>query len=102
MTDKQVIKALECCVAKENCEEVSCEICPYCRVYDCKEVMLKNAIDLINRQKAENDRLLQKMQQLKSEAIKEFAKYMIDKSQNSIIQVSDIPDYAKEMTVVDR
>ena len=37
--------------------------------------------------------------QIKFEAIKEIAKYIIDKSQNGIIQVSDIPDYVKEMTV---
>lgn len=37
-------------------------------------------------------------EQAKFEAIKEFAKYIIDKSQNGIIQVSDIPDYVKEMT----
>ena len=36
----------------------------------------------------------------KSEAIKEFAKYIMNKSQNGTIQVSDIPDYAKEMTEV--
>ena len=36
--------------------------------------------------------------QIKMEAIKDFAKYMIDKSTNGIIQVSDIPDYVKEMT----
>ena len=107
-TDEQIIKALKCCIAQENCEEVSCEICPYNKVYDCKEVMLKNALDIFNRQKteikrlekesldkektynneyflrkeiedelkdykAENKRLLQKLQQAKSEAIKEFA-----------------------------
>ena len=37
-------------------------------------------------------------EQAKIESIKEFAKYIIDKSQNGIIQVSDIPDYVKEMT----
>ena len=39
-------------------------------------------------------------EQAKIEAIKEFAKYIIDKSQNGIIQVSDIPDYVKEMMEV--
>ena len=45
--------------------------------------------------RAENE---QEINQIKSEAIKEFAKYIIDKSQNGIIQVSDIHDYVKEMT----
>ena len=39
-------------------------------------------------------------EQAKIESIKEFEKYIIDKSQNGIIQVSDIPDYVKEMTEV--
>ena len=40
------------------------------------------------------------MKVIRVQAIKEFAKYIIDKSQNGIIQVSDIPDYVKEMTEV--
>ena len=38
----------------------------------------------------------------KSEAIKEFAKYIINNSQNGIIQVSDIPDYVKKMMEADK
>ena len=97
-TDEQIIKALECCIAQENFEEISCEICPYERVCDCKEIVLQNALDLINRQKAEienlkqiideEDREILKLQKrivfwredlnyqpekIKSEAIKEFA-----------------------------
>lgn len=59
--DEQIIEALKCCIAQENCEEVSCEICPYNKVYDCKEVMLKNALDIFNRQAAENERLTAKI-----------------------------------------
>lgn len=51
MTDEQIIKPLECCVAQEDCEEVSCEICFYERVYDCKKEMLQNTLNFINRQK---------------------------------------------------
>ena len=50
MTDEQIIKASENAIA-----------------------VVDWAIDLINRQKAEIERLLQKLQQAKSEAIKEFA-----------------------------
>ena len=60
-TDEQIIKALKCCIAQENCEEVSCEICPYDKVYDCKEVMLKNVLDIFNRKNAENERLKAKI-----------------------------------------
>lgn len=94
MTDEHIIKALECCIAKENCEGISCEICPYDKVYDCKEEMLQNVLDLINRKKAEIESLKQivyedskeiielhrrivfwqeNLRSSKSEAIKEFA-----------------------------
>lgn len=50
MTDNEIIKALECC----NYNNYKCDNCPYiykaCTVY-------KDAIDLINRQKAEIERL---------------------------------------------
>ena len=56
-TDEQIIKALECCIAQENCEEISCENCPCDRVYNCKETMLQNALEVFNRQASENERL---------------------------------------------
>ena len=38
--------------------------------------------------------------EIKSEAIKEFAKFIIDKSQSGMIRTADIPGYVKEMTEV--
>lgn len=125
MTDKQIIKALECCVAKENCEEVSCEICSYEKVYDCKEEILQNALDLINRQKTEIERLkerisyleesidcsrkeynslLQKLQHARAEAIKEFAERLKSVQtqgfweENAYVSVDDIDNLVEEMT----
>ena len=50
MTDNDIIKALECC----GCDNYQCDKCPYayktCTVY-------KDSLDLINRQKAEIERL---------------------------------------------
>ena len=96
MTDIEIIKALDCC----NRIGGSCEICPlyqgtlYCGTTSCIKDMALNALDLIScqkekikefdgkiviqqgmidYQKAENERLLQKLQRAKSEAIKEFA-----------------------------
>lgn len=84
MTDEQIIKVLRC--SREDANDYdNAEVCDF----------LDNVIDLINRLRAKNER---EINQIKSEAIKEFAKYIIDKSQNGIIQVSDIPDYVKEMT----
>ena len=64
MTDKEIIKALECCIkAKTNadCEALKCpfydneiDICMY---VNNEEVLYANALDLINRQQAENKEL---------------------------------------------
>ena len=107
MTDNEIIKALELCATLDS---RNCKKCP-CREI-CKEndgTLTKLILDLINRQKAEIERLKKNIDGLniftknhikviRLQAIKEFAEYIIDKSQNSIIQVSDIPDYVKKMT----
>lgn len=64
MTDKEIVKALECCIkAKTNadCEALKCpfydneiDICMY---VNNEEVIYANALDLINRQQAEIERL---------------------------------------------
>ena len=76
---------------------------------------MKDVFDLINRQKAEIERLKKRntlllkkkckdintaRKMIKSEAIKEFAKFLIEKSKDGKIFISDIPDYVKEMTEV--
>lgn len=75
MTDNEIINALECC---DNC---FCEQCHYKpKLLDCREELCKDALDLINRQKAEIERykgviklLESDVQAAKTEAIKEFA-----------------------------
>lgn len=103
MTDEQIIKALRCCGMRD------CGKCPYVGFKEeCGNLSIL-ALDLIDRQKEEIERLKKNidglnifttnhMKVIRVQAIKEFAKYIIDKSQNGIIQVSDIPDYVKEMT----
>lgn len=73
---------------------------------------LNSALDLINRQKAEIEqwkeeadrwqnafcKVNEDMSTIKSEAIKEFAHLVIDRSKNGVICVSDVPDLVKEMT----
>ena len=51
MTDNEIIKAVECCLAKENCEVISCEKCPLEKQYECMDIMFHQTLDLINRQK---------------------------------------------------
>lgn len=56
ITDDEIIKALECCVKITT----DCEKCPYwgiSKVENCFDVAKQDAVDLINRQKAEIESL---------------------------------------------
>lgn len=66
MTDKEIMQALEYCTTNGYCMN-----CPYnnCTNKDIDEL----ALDLINHQKAEIERLNQRIKIAQSEAIKEFA-----------------------------
>lgn len=128
MTDEQIIKALECCATDDGDD---CSQCPYGNIVyksgngGCVNRCRKDALDLVNRQKAEIERLKRKNTilsknadtafqdgldenrdlfkkeiepEIRNEAIKEFAKFLIEKSKDGKIFISDIPDYVKEMT----
>lgn len=56
MTNKEIVKALECCVTKEDCDG-----CPYDEINDCIKGHEEDILDLINRQKAEIERLKRKL-----------------------------------------
>ena len=108
MTDNDIIKAFECCI----CDE--CESCPHDEETACVENLHQEAIDLINRQKAEIKRLEDKLDTIKrelietiplieediktakAEAVKEFAKFLVDKAENGVISIADLPDYVRE------
>lgn len=78
MTDNEIIKALGCC-----CEDTYCDGCPYKNKDECITSLNADAINLINHQKAEVERLqkenhrfanIGKMySEIKSEARKELA-----------------------------
>ena len=83
MTDNDIIKALECCTQQAGCSGcpfvISDEI-KYRGGYSCSEALRKNALDLINRQQAEIERLEAQhremsigMKVLKKKAIEKFA-----------------------------
>ena len=87
MTDNDIIKALECC--KDN----YCKSCPrlYCgdEVVECRAVLMEITLDLINRQKAEIERLEKANERfakdfdsyyatVKSQAAKEFAERLCE------------------------
>lgn len=122
MTDEQIIKAFECCKDRE------CQTgCP--RLHnnlpiedDCRCNLIKDALDLINRQKAEIERLrgstivnnIMESQRIKreakAEAVKEFAEklklhsyIMSDESQTgiinrySVVTINQIDNILKEL-----
>ena len=113
MTDNEIIKALECC---GNIVDSTCKECAYHETYNasCVVRLMRNALDLINRQKAEILELQKRIinwradmdyrpDEIKSEAIKEFAKrlkenYYFTDRWGKIIPKSTVDDLIKEMT----
>lgn len=125
MTDNDTKKALECCCKgdKKDCFE-----CPLQNSWDCHKELREKALDLINRQKAEIERLESKVKKLgkeqydlcsqivnlkddvkysKSEAIKEFAERLKNatlpvtlggKYKYDVITKEGIDNLVKEMT----
>lgn len=55
MSEEEIVKALECCSVQDN---NLCRVCPLSKLQgECVEIKSKNALDLINRQTAEIERL---------------------------------------------
>ena len=68
MTDNEIIKALECCGKDKHCGD-----CPYFETVDiseCLKVAMTNARELINRQKAEIERLQERIKMQAEEFVK--------------------------------
>ena len=123
MTDNEIIKALECCM-KDDCEN-----CPYFAngLFECGEHFNEDVLDLINRQKAEIERLKAecgnqsalwskhyenifetaketvKAEAVKAEAVKEFAERLKEMSEHfweekeNFVSEDDIDNLVKEM-----
>lgn len=123
MTDEQIIKALECCATDDGDD---CFQCPYCNLFfepgdgGCVNRCRKDALDLINRQKAEIERTEKELteyklrlkmsectvDEIKSEAIKEFAEKLKKRFYLSagrcVVDVYHIDNLVKEMTEVQK
>ena len=87
MTDEQIIRAADICRTGK------CNGCPYHELYTagCVGFLMKDALDLINRQKAEIERLQTRNDELNilnktaaQEAIKEFAERLKQNINESI------------------
>ena len=105
MTDEQIIKAYERCFTL-GFDESTCYECPfYTATAKCTEDLRDSVLDLINRQKA---KIENEINQIKSEAIKEFAKRLKEKCYEDFQETyemlspyvtdDDIDDLVKEMT----
>ena len=117
MTDEQIIKALEYCCGNitfdSECSAYGCYqvSLPEDRNGDirwCRQWLMKDALELIERQKAEIDELKQKLQRAKSEALKKFAERLkndtfLGKEKKSVehtVWIYEIDNLVKEMTEV--
>lgn len=116
LTDNEIKKALECCVKSLSSD--SCNECPLNTTKECDKDLLaieKYALDLINRLQAENERLSKitrpLIAEIKSEAVKEFAERLKEKSFQSfgnygitrdVVEVCDIDNLVKEIIEEDK
>lgn len=106
MTDAKIIRALECCT---NTHLYTCDDCPFHKKCESDEDVLRYALDIITRQKAEIESLQKEnnlfadlgklYSEIKAEAIKEFWNEL--KSRNTmderIVSVASGDNLVKEM-----
>lgn len=71
MTEKEVIKALECCLndAWEDCDKCPLEKFPDDYI-GCRKNLMKVTIDFINRQKAEIEQLKKEKEEMHQDVIR--------------------------------
>ena len=117
-TDEEIIRALECCRDFGDCSLCPYENATFADELDCTQKLHTDALVLINRQKAEIERLSHKCEDcagcmqwicdcsiIETEAIKEFAERLKDKARMPIgtlygkmVYVEDIDNLVAEMT----
>lgn len=87
LTDNEIIKALECC---GNIVDSTCKGCVYHETYNasCVVRLMRDALDLINRQKAENE---------KNENIIRIADKTIETQQTEIERLTNKLEQQEEM-----
>ncbi len=107
MTDEQIIKAVEICRTSGTCRG-----CPYHELYtaECICALMKDVFDLIDRKKSDIER---EINQIKSEAIKEFVERLKrtsigleigddKKFKMTVVSTVAIDNLVKEMTEVQK
>ena len=107
MNPNEIKKALECCMDEMGCKKGCPCFDPKSKSSHCTAVgdngLEKLALAYINQLEAEVEKyqatfepMVNLMVEAKSEAIKEFAKFLIDKAENGVISVADMPEYVAE------
>lgn len=84
MTDKEIIKALECC----NADYIACKDCPFNGKPFCERHIIKNAFELVKRQQKE-------IENARAEAIKEFAERLGNYKEYRYNENCDFVPYVK-------
>ena len=111
MTDNEIIEVFENCIVKQRCDW---QACPYYDFDRCEEEVAKDALSLINRQKAEIERLQHtnkeislgavKILEMRDETIKAFAGRLmnaLDRHGGDYAVYGIVDDIVKEMTSSD-
>jgi len=107
MTDSEIIKSLERCLSKRS--EHNCVSCSFYETDFCYNALFIVVLNLINRQKAEIERLKEEakgfdkfiaetdcsMKEIQAEAIKEFAERLIEERLAVILLKNKSDDYAE-------
>ena len=111
LTDEEIISSLEVIATTGNCEECKIRNCKW-GTCNCSQITANAALELINRQKDEIERLKEFIvetrrcdKEIKSEAVKEFAEKLKEKSFKTIrnygltkdvVEICDIDNLLKE------
>ena len=98
LTDAEIVKALEICSKGIMFSKHDCKKCPYYAELCCERKLKQNALDLINRLQAENEkneniiRLADKTietQQAENDRLKEKAEKIFEATINKFLSIKD-------------
>ena len=96
MTDNEIIKALECCLSGKD-YDTACMKCPIEPICESDDILLKYALDLINRQRAEIERLKCEMGKLLPKDWSYAMQMEVSNKLESQIKSKSIKEFAEEL-----
>ena len=96
LTDKEVVKALECCLKREkgSCNDAECPLFYKTVTYtECRKMLLKATLDLINRLQAENERLKRELNLVCENSISAKLPHCVLCGNNVAVLTKDLKGY---------